>query len=86
MSMETATAAKSDLPLYQEIAGQVIHLIDRGTFRPGDRISSVRGLSRQKSVRITTVLEAYRLLEDSGSHLSKIASAAPGGSRVNPRE
>jgi len=52
--------------LYEEIAKQVSHLIDRGTFRPGDRIPSVRKLSHQQKISITTVLEAYRLLENRG--------------------
>ena len=42
------------------------HLIDSGTFSPGDRIPSVRSLNRQMRVSIATVMEAYRLLEDRG--------------------
>jgi DNA-binding transcriptional MocR family regulator len=41
-------------------------LIERGTFAPGARLPSVRGLSRQWQVSISTVLAAYRLLEDRG--------------------
>ena len=51
-------------PLYHRVAGQIERLIAAGTLRPGDRIPSVRRLSRQLSVSVTTVLEAYRLLED----------------------
>ena len=40
--------------------------VGRGTFRVGDRLPSVRGLSRQMRVSVSTVMEAYRLLEDSG--------------------
>jgi len=40
-------------------------ILDR-IYRPGDRLPSVRELSRQCNVSITTVLDAYRLLEDSG--------------------
>ena len=50
--------------LYEKVAADMARLIDQGTFRPGDRIPSIRGLSRQKKVSITTVMEAYRLLED----------------------
>jgi DNA-binding transcriptional MocR family regulator len=46
------------------VAHQIEGLIEAGTLRPGDRIPSVRRLSRQLSVSVTTVLEAYRLLED----------------------
>lgn len=52
--------------LYQEVAGKVRALIADGVFRPGDRIPSVRQLSRQLKVSVTTVVDAYRLLEDVG--------------------
>jgi DNA-binding transcriptional MocR family regulator len=52
--------------LYDHVAGQIAQLIDRGTLQPGERIPSVRTLSRQQGVSISTVLQAYRLLEDRG--------------------
>lgn len=52
--------------LYEKVAGDIALLIKQGTFRPGDRIPSVRELSRQRKVSITTIMEAYRLLEDQG--------------------
>src|SRR5438046_10172330 len=51
---------------YQSVAARISQLIDRGTFLPGSRIPSVRALSRQMHVSITTVMEAYRVLEDQG--------------------
>src|SRR5262245_50370451 len=63
----TAVAAPGTKPrLYQEVAGQFRRLIEKGTFRPGTRIPSVRALSRHRNVSITTILEAYRVLEDEG--------------------
>ena len=53
-------------PLYRQVADRVAGLIEGGTLRPGERIPSVRKLSGQLSVSVTTVLEAYRLLEDRG--------------------
>jgi DNA-binding transcriptional MocR family regulator len=53
--------------LYEKVSNEISHLIDSGTFSPGDRIPSVRSLSRQMRVSIATVMEAYRLLEDRGS-------------------
>ena len=50
--------------LYQQVASRIESLIEGGTLRPGDRIPSVRKLSGQLDVSISTVLEAYRLLED----------------------
>ena len=52
--------------LYEDVADRVQALIEDGTLRPGDRIPSVRRLHGQWSVSISTVLEAYRLLEDRG--------------------
>ena len=57
---------KNGATLYQEVAGKVRTLISDGVFRPGDRIPSVRQLSRQLRVSVTTVVDAYRLLEDVG--------------------
>ena len=50
--------------LYEEVAGKINYLIDKGTLRPGDRVPSIRKLSKQLHVSINTVKEAYNLLED----------------------
>ncbi len=52
--------------LYEDVAQRVQTLIEDGTLRPGDRIPSVRRLHRQWAVSVSTILEAYRLLEDRG--------------------
>ncbi len=51
---------------YERLAADIAHLIEVGTFRPGDRIPSVRQLSRQKKLSVTTILQAYYLLEARG--------------------
>ena len=74
--------------LYLKIASGIEELINVGTLRLGDRIPSVRQLSRQHKVSRPTVLHAYTVLENrrliearprSGfyvrSRLSKISSA-----------
>ncbi len=53
-------------PLYEEIAARIGGLIDRGTYRPGERIPSIRALSRQMHVSVNTVMEAYARLENIG--------------------
>ncbi len=50
--------------LYKEVADKVAALIDNGTFRPGDRVPSIREMSRQRLVSINTVKVAYGYLED----------------------
>lgn len=58
--------ASQDKTLYEEVADRIHGLIVEGTLKPGDRLPSVRKLHRQWSVSVSTVLEAYRLLEDRG--------------------
>ncbi|NEZ67002.1 PLP-dependent aminotransferase family protein [Leptolyngbyaceae cyanobacterium CCMR0082] len=52
--------------LYEQVAERIQALIREGTLEPGDRLPSVRQLKQQLSVSMSTVLEAYRLLEDRG--------------------
>ena len=53
-------------PLYHQLADQIQELIRAGTLRAGDRVPSVRRLSHQQGVSVSTVLQAYQRLEDSG--------------------
>ncbi|WP_416667303.1 aminotransferase-like domain-containing protein [Egbenema bharatensis] len=55
-----------DKTLYEQVADRIQRLIAEGTLQVGDRLPSVRRLHKQLSVSISTVLEAYRLLEDQG--------------------
>ncbi len=50
--------------LYREVAEKIAGLIDSGTFRPGDKVPSIREMSRQRQVSINTVKVAYGYLED----------------------
>ncbi|MFD2257274.1 PLP-dependent aminotransferase family protein [Luteolibacter algae] len=52
--------------LYQELSNRLAELIRSGTFSAGDRFPSVRRTSVEHRVSITTVMEAYRRLEDEG--------------------
>lgn len=55
-----------DQVLYEQVADRLQTLIANGTLGPGDRLPSVRKLKQQLSVSLSTVLEAYRVLEDRG--------------------
>ena len=48
---------------YQELADRLAELIRQGTYPPGKRLPSVRQMSRQQGVSISTVLQAYSVLE-----------------------
>ncbi len=52
--------------LYEKLADHLAGLIERGTYRPGQRIPSVREMSRRQAVSISTVLQAYLILENRG--------------------
>lgn len=57
------TAAR---PRYVELADHLAERIAAGTYRPGDRIPSVRQLKEQHHLSLTTVVDACRVLEDRG--------------------
>ena len=64
---ETANShAVGKTPKYQQIAEQLTRHIEEGAFSPGEAAPSVRRLSRQWNVSITTILKAYYLLEARG--------------------
>lgn len=50
--------------LYEQIVADITDRIDGGSLRPGDRLPSVRAFSRQHGISISTVMQAYRNLED----------------------
>jgi DNA-binding transcriptional MocR family regulator len=52
--------------LYQRIADRLSGSIQAGTIAPGGRMPSVRRLSHQQRVSVSTVLQAYLLLEARG--------------------
>jgi len=63
-SMERTDIIKNqEAPLYEQVAGQIASLVEKGTYRPGERVPSIRTLSRQMKVSVNTVREAYGYLE-----------------------
>ncbi len=60
----TAQSPPDEAFLYEQLATTISKLIDVGTLKPGDRLPSVRKLSKKRGVSISTVLQAYRHLED----------------------
>jgi DNA-binding transcriptional MocR family regulator len=51
---------------YQELAEKLANLIRQGTYPSGERIPSVRQMSHEQNLSISTVLQAYSLLESQG--------------------
>lgn len=52
--------------LYDQVSRHILELVDKGTLKPGDRVPSLRGLSRQLRVSISTVSQAYAALQERG--------------------
>lgn len=52
--------------LYEAVAGRVERLIERQVLRPGDKVPSVRKLSREQGISLSTAFQAYYLLEKKG--------------------
>ena len=74
-------AADKSERLYDRVADRVAKMIDKGALKPGDRIPSIRRMSKQMSVAISTVLHAYQILEDRGL----IEARAKAGFFVRPK-
>jgi DNA-binding transcriptional MocR family regulator len=52
--------------LYERVANEVIRLIEQGILARGERIPSIRNLQKQLGVSLSTVVQAYSLLENQG--------------------
>jgi DNA-binding transcriptional MocR family regulator len=52
--------------LYAALADSLQNLIEQGTLRPGHRVPSVRRMALQHDVSISTVIQAYTVLENRG--------------------
>ena len=52
--------------LYNRVAEKIIKQIKDDVYKPGDKLLSVRLMSRQQSVSVSTILTAYGILEDRG--------------------
>lgn len=74
---------------YEQLAELIVGMIGNGTLAPGMRLPSVRAVSEQHRLSISTVLQAYRLLEDRGVLVARPQSgfyvaATQGGSFALP--
>jgi DNA-binding transcriptional regulator YhcF (GntR family) len=61
-----ASRKQSNVPLYIRIAEAFTRQVVTGVLRPGDRVPSLRKLSREQGVSLSTALQAYVWLENRG--------------------
>ncbi|HEX2101423.1 MAG TPA: PLP-dependent aminotransferase family protein, partial [Candidatus Synoicihabitans sp.] len=60
------TVGPAPTPLYHQLAEALQQLIEQGTLRAGHRVPSVRRMALQRDVSVSTVIQAYTLLENRG--------------------
>ncbi len=63
MQIEIEIEFQSGIPLYEQIAHQVLELIDSGLLKPGDQLPTTRKLAVKLGVNFNTVARAYRMLD-----------------------
>lgn len=61
--MEIEVEFQSGIPLYEQIAHQVLELIEDGVLSPGDQLPTTRELAVKLGVNFNTVARAYRMLD-----------------------
>jgi GntR family transcriptional regulator len=69
MELDIKIEFQSGIPLYEQIAYQVLELIENGEMKPGDQLPSTRQLALKLGINFNTVARAYRIL-DQGSVIS----------------
>ncbi|WP_342389347.1 GntR family transcriptional regulator [Salinicoccus bachuensis] len=57
---------QSEVPIYEQLKNEIIHLIMTGALRPGDPLLSMRRLAKELSISIITTKRAYQDLEAAG--------------------
>ena len=76
------------VPIVQQVENRMLHLIEDGTYKPGEKLPVEKDLCQQMSVGRGTVREAFRLLQARGYVEIKPgrgAFAARGGGEANAR-
>src|SRR5580658_599938 len=74
--------------LYEQIAEKIKVQIENGVFSPGQRVPSVRQFSRQMGVSVSTVVQAYWMLENRGflASLPKSGFYVPDSRQLLPQD
>jgi DNA-binding transcriptional MocR family regulator len=64
--MTVPVLSRSDSFKYDQVSRYINDLVEKGELKPGDRAPSLRKLSKQLGVSISTVSQSYLSLEDQG--------------------
>ena len=58
--------ARSGVPIYVQLVGQVRHAVEIGGLKPGEKLPTVRGLAEQLAIAPNTIVKAYNELQREG--------------------
>ncbi|NIF06504.1 PLP-dependent aminotransferase family protein [Chryseobacterium sp. Tr-659] len=58
-------------PVYITFANRIAKMIEEGTFKPGDKLPSIRNLHQKKGLSIGTILQSFNYLMEKGLVVSK---------------
>ncbi|MEP6716529.1 MAG: PLP-dependent aminotransferase family protein [Terriglobia bacterium] len=58
--------SKSETPIYRQLSAHLVHLIETGDLRPGDRLPPTREFAATLGLNRTTISAAYEILESEG--------------------
>ena len=58
-------------PVYITFANRIAKMIEDGTFKPGDKLPSIRSLHQKKGLSVGTILQSFNYLLDKGLVISK---------------
>lgn len=80
------------IKLYEQVADEIITRIEGGYYTAGQKLPSIRTLAQEHSVSISTVQEAYRIIEERGytevrpksGHFVKARNSTPALPEVSP--
>ena len=64
--MEAGSKKQRETLLYEKVAALVEQMIEQGVLHPGEKAPSVRTLSRQQRISMSTAFQAYYRLEIRG--------------------
>ena len=56
----------SKTPIFEQIKEQIIFLVQKGVYKPDDRLPSIRALAGELGVNMNTVKRSFAELEESG--------------------
>lgn len=66
MNLALSAAISGRGHLYESLAAEIANMISAGVIKSGEKLPSIRKLSTQRDVSLSTVMQAFRVLEDRG--------------------